>query len=395
MPATFEKSFTQQEPISEAAIAKAVEVMRTGKLHRYNTAPGEDSEAALLEKEFASSLNAKFCLACASGGYAIHIALKACGAKPGDTIITNAFTLAPVPGAIDNAGCKAALVEIDNNYCVDLSHLESVMADTGSKFFLISHMRGHLADMDAVVQLCQKHDVCLIEDCAHTMGAFWNGKPSGSFGNAACFSTQTYKHINSGEGGLLTTSNEEVMAKAIIHSGSYMLYDRHGTVPDLSVFEELKLNTPNYSGRMDNMRAAILREQLKSLEKNCRRWNKLYLTAETALGKSNAITLSQRPEQESYVGSSIQFRVDELQDVDNFIDRCAARGVELKWFGNKDPHGFTSRYDSWKYLGDAPELPNTLKILNRTFDMRLPLTFDESDMQTITGIIIEEVARAN
>jgi len=369
--------------------------MRTGKLHRYNTAPGEDSEAALLEKEFASSLNAKFCLACASGGYAIHIALKACGAKPGDTIITNAFTLAPVPGAIDNAGCKAALVEIDNNYCVDLSHLESVMADTGSKFFLISHMRGHLADMDAVVQLCQKHDVCLIEDCAHTMGAFWNGKPSGSFGNAACFSTQTYKHINSGEGGLLTTSNEEVMAKAIIHSGSYMLYDRHGTVPDLSVFEELKLNTPNYSGRMDNMRAAILREQLKSLEKNCRRWNKLYLTAETALGKSNAITLSQRPEQESYVGSSIQFRVDELQDVDNFIDRCAARGVELKWFGNKDPHGFTSRYDSWKYLGDAPELPNTLKILNRTFDMRLPLTFDESDMQTITGIIIEEVARAN
>ena len=395
MPVTFEKSFTQQEPISESAIAKAVEVMRTGKLHRYNTAPGEDSEAALLEKEFASSLNAKFCLACASGGYAIHIALKACGAKPGDTIITNAFTLAPVPGAIDNAGCKAALVEIDNNYCVDLSHLESVMADTGSKFFLISHMRGHLADMDAVVQLCQKHDVCLIEDCAHTMGAFWNGKPSGSFGNAACFSTQTYKHINSGEGGLLTTSNEEVMAKAIIHSGSYMLYDRHGTVPDLSVFEELKLNTPNYSGRMDNMRAAILREQLKSLEKNCRRWNKLYLTAETALGKSNAITLSQRPEQESYVGSSIQFRVDELQDVDNFIDRCAARGVELKWFGNKDPHGFTSRYDSWKYLGDAPELPNTLKILNRTFDMRLPLTVDESDMQTITGIIIEEVARAN
>ena len=123
MPVTFEKSFTQQEPISESAIAKAVEVMRTGKLHRYNTAPGEDSEAALLEKEFASSLNAKFCLACASGGYAIHIALKACGAKPGDTIITNAFTLAPVPGAIDNAGCKAALVEIDNNYCVDLSHL--------------------------------------------------------------------------------------------------------------------------------------------------------------------------------------------------------------------------------------------------------------------------------
>ena len=300
-----------------------------------------------------------------------------------------------MPGAIDNAGCKAALVEIDDNYCVDLSHLEAVMQNSGSKFFLMSHMRGHLADMDAVAQLCDRHNVSLIEDCAHTMGAFWNGKPSGSFGRAACFSTQTYKHINSGEGGLLTTNDDEVMAKAIIHSGSYMLYERHGTVPDLAVFEDIKLNTPNYSGRMDNMRAAILREQLQSLEQSCKRWNKLYVAAESGLRKSNAMTLSQRPSSETYVGSSIQFRVDELADVDDFISRCATRGVELKWFGNKEPHGFTSRYDSWQYLGDTPELPNTLKVLNRTFDMRLPLTFDESDMHTITSIIVEEVAKSS
>lgn len=395
MPRTFEKSFTQQEPIPEAAIGRAVDVMRTGKLHRYNTAPGESSEAALLEKEFADSLGVEYCLACASGGYAIHIALKACGAKAGDTVITNAFTLAPVPGAIDNAGCKAALVEIDENYCVDLAHLESVMQESNSKFFLMSHMRGHLADMDAVVALCKKYDVSLIEDCAHTMGAYWNGKPSGSFGQAACFSTQTYKHINSGEGGFLTTNDNEVIAKAIIHSGSYMLFERHGTVPELSVFDDIRLDTPNYSGRMDNLRAAILREQLKHLEENCSRWNKLYIAAEAGLRKSNAITLSNRPDQETYVGSSIQFRVDSLKDVDGFIKNCATRGVELKWFGNSDPQGFTSRYDSWRYLGNAPTLPNTLKILDRTFDMRLPLTFDESDMETITEIIVEEVAHAD
>ncbi len=395
MPRTFEKSFTQQEPIPEAAIGRAVDVMRTGKLHRYNTAPGESSEAALLEKEFADSLGVEYCLACASGGYAIHIALKACGAKAGDTVITNAFTLAPVPGAIDNAGCKAALVEIDENYCVDLTHLESVMQKSNSRFFLMSHMRGHLADMDAVVELCKKYDVSLIEDCAHTMGAYWNGKPSGSFGQAACFSTQTYKHINSGEGGFLTTNDKEIIAKAIIHSGSYMLYERHGTVPEVSVFDDIRLDTPNYSGRMDNLRAAILREQLKDLEENCSRWNKLYVAAEAGLRKSNAITLSNRPDQETYVGSSIQFRVDSLKDVDGFIKNCATRGVELKWFGNSDPQGFTSRYDSWRYLGTAPTLPNTLRILDRTFDMRLPLTFDESDMETITGIIVEEVAQAD
>lgn len=394
MSISFEKSFTQQEPIPEAAIARAVDVMRSGKLHRYNTAPGETSEVALLEQEFADSIGVEFCLACASGGYAIHIALKACGAQAGDTVITNAFTLAPVPGAIDNAGCKAALVEIDDNYCVDLAHLETVLQKTKSKFFLISHMRGHLADMDAIVDLCKTYDVSLIEDCAHTMGALWNGKPSGSFGRAACFSTQTYKHINSGEGGFLTTNDKQVIAKAIIHSGSYMLYERHGTAPEPSVFEDIKLDTPNYSGRMDNLRASILREQLKSLPENCARWNKLYAAAEAGLGKSNAIILSERAEQETFVGSSIQFRVDTLKDVDGFIKRCAERGVELKWFGNKDPNGFTSRYDSWRYLGEAVTLPNTLRVLDRTFDMRLPLTFNESDMATITSIITEEVAHS-
>jgi len=394
MPANFEKSFTQQEPIPETAIAKAVEVMRSGKLHRYNTAPGELSEVALLEQEFANTLGIDFCLACASGGYAIHIALKACGAKPGDLVMTNAFTLAPVPGAIDNAGCKALLVEIDDNYCVDINHLESVMQSSNSKFFLMSHMRGHLADMESVAALCKTYKVCLIEDCAHTMGAYWKDKPSGTFGQAACFSTQTYKHINSGEGGFLCTNDSEVMARAIIHSGSYMLFERHGTAPDNSTFEKIKLETPNYSGRMDNLRAAILREQLRSLESNCKRWNKLYRTAEIGLRKSNNIKLSDRPPEESYVGSSIQFRVETLKDVDGFLQRCAKRGVELKWFGNDEPQGFPSRYDSWQYLGDIPSLPNTLRVLDRTFDMRLPLTFNESDMAIITDIINEEVARS-
>ena len=173
-----------------------------------------------------------------------------------------------------------------------------------------------------------------------------------------------------------------------------MLFERHGTVPNTDTFDEIKLDTPNYSGRMDNLRAAILREQLSTLQTNCERWNKLYVSAEAGLRQNNSITLSDRPEKETYVGSSIQFRVDSLDDVDGFLQRCAKRGVELKWFGGLEPHGFTSRYDSWRYLGESPVLPNTLRVLNRTFDMRLPLTFNEEDMQTITSIINDELRNA-
>ena len=392
MKKTFHKPFTQQESIPEAGIERAVEVLRSGRLHRYNVAQDETSESAILETELAAYMGQRYCLACASGGYSLHIALKAAGIKAGEPVLTNAFTLAPVPGAINNAGGQPVLVEVDNNYCVDLPHLEAMMQSSGSRFFMMSHMRGHIADMDAVVELCSKYEVTLIEDCAHTMGGSWNGKKSGSFGLIACFSTQTYKHLNSGEGGLLTTNDPQVMARSIILSGSYMLFERHQAAPDITVFDDIKLDTPNYSGRMDNLRAAVLRAQLPLLDENCRRWNERYQALEQRLAQNSQIQLSNRSKKEYYVGSSLQFRVEALapDQIDDFVSTCAARGVELKWFGGKEPQGFTSRYDSWRYIESKQHLPNTLSILATTFDMRIPLTFSVEDMVVI-GEIIDEV----
>ncbi|MCZ6722853.1 MAG: aminotransferase class I/II-fold pyridoxal phosphate-dependent enzyme [Gammaproteobacteria bacterium] len=390
----FNKPFTQQEPIPEAGIARAVEVMRSGRLHRYNVIEGETAETALLETEFAAYMGQSYCLACASCGYALHIALKAAGIKPGEAVLTNAFTLAPVPGAIDNAGANPLLVETDENFCVDLNHLEQMMQASQARFFMISHMRGHIADMDAVVELCNKYQVILIEDCAHTLGANWNNQKSGSFGRIACFSTQTYKHLNSGEGGFLTTDDPEVMARAIILSGSYMLFERHEAAPEIAVFKDIKLDTPNYSGRMDNLRAATLRAQLPLLDENCKRWNARYRALEQRLAQNTEITLPSRPEQEDYVASSLQFRIERLanQQIPAFIADCANRGVELKWFGGKEPQGFTSRYDSWRYIESKQRLPQTLKILACTFDLRIPLTFSVEDMVVI-GEIIDDVVQ--
>ncbi|WP_288989989.1 DegT/DnrJ/EryC1/StrS family aminotransferase, partial [uncultured Cobetia sp.] len=105
----FAKSFTQQEAISDTAIEAAVAVMRSGRLHRYNLAEGEQGEAALLEQEFAASLGIPHALACASGGYALQLALRACGLEAGDKVLCNAFTLSPVPGSIVAAGGEPVL----------------------------------------------------------------------------------------------------------------------------------------------------------------------------------------------------------------------------------------------------------------------------------------------
>jgi len=329
----------------------------------------------------------KYCLSCASCGSAMYLALKSAGVKPGDKVLCNAYTLAPVPGAIENSGADIELIDIIDDYTIDLDDLEAKAP--GARWFMLSHMRGHITNMDRIMEICNANDLVLIEDCAHTMGATWDDKKSGSFGKVGCFSTQTYKHMNSGEGGLLVTDDPDLIARAIIYSGSYMLYERHTARPDMNVFESLKTMVPNYSCRMDNLRAAILRPQLEVLNAQCDRWNKRYRLLEQGLIKIPGITCPIRDPRENYVGSSIQFSLigQDKVTIQQFLAGCMDQGIELKWFGNEEPVGFTSSYSSWKYFGKLPDLVNTRRILATMCDMRIPLTFDEEDCILILEII--------
>lgn len=285
MTTRFNGNFTQQLPIPETGIEHAVEVMRSGRLHRYNVVDGEVAETVLLEREFAAYQGASFCLACTSGGYALQTALRAFGLEPEEPVLSNGFTLSPVPGAISAAGGRPVLVEITDELVIDLEDLKRKTEASGSRILMLSHMRGHIVDMDALMKVTEASGVAVIEDCAHTMGAAWNQAKSGTHGLAACFSAQTYKHINSGEGGFITSDDAQLMARATLLSGSYMLYGRHDTVPANEVFDQVRLHTPNCSGRMDNLRAAILRPQLAALDRNVRAWNERYRAVETVLGR--------------------------------------------------------------------------------------------------------------
>ena len=169
-----------------------------------------------------------------------------------------------------------------------------------------------------------------------------------------------------------------------------MFYERHGAAPEAEIFSEIRLQTPNYSGRMDNLRAAILRPQLKSLEKNIERWNKRYQTVQQELKKVRGVALPMRPAEESYVGSSIQFRIPGISHTESkkFIESCKKLGVEIKWFGNDNPNGFTSNHKSWHYI-ERQKLESSDKILSGLFDLRLPLTFSLDDCSLLSDIISE------
>ncbi len=381
---------TEQEPIPRAGVDAVLALMASGKLHRYGEVGDKPSEVSSLEAEFAAELGVRYCVAMNSCGSTMFVAFKAAGVKAGDKVLSNCFTLAPVPGAIAHVGAVPVLVDVSCDYTIDLDDLERKAAASGAEVLLLSHMRGHICDMERLSRICAEHEIQVIEDCAHTMGAAWNGRPTGTWGRAGCFSLQSYKHINAGEGGLLVTDDEDIAAQAILYSGSYMLYRSHLARPADEVFERWKYLTPNFSLRMSNLAAAVARPQLgASLADRCARWNERYRWLQDALQGIAHLFVPTRPPKEQFVASSIQFSLTELprEKMQRFIAAAASRGLHIKWFGAELPVGFTSVWTHWRYVGEPQQLSAAENVLGGLCDMRIPLTLTRADCETLAAVI--------
>jgi len=388
-PVRFDVDLTRPDPIPESAIVRATALMRTGRLFRYGEFTDVDDDAAQLEVRFAELLDRRYAVGVSSGGGALFLALRACGVRPGDRVLLNGYTLAPVPGAIDHAAAQPVLVEITEDLTIDLEDLRRKAESSGARTLVLSHMRGHVADMDAVVRLCDELGIDLIEDCAHTLGARWSGRHTGTFGRAACFSAQTFKHLNSGEGGLVVTDDDEVAARTILHSGSYMLYAQHRARPPLEAFEPLRGQVANYSMRMTALAAALILPQLDLLPDRVERMNRSYRRLEALLQGVPHVRLVQRPEQEDYVGSSFQFSLTGLtrEQISSVMQTVERYGLPLKWYGEPLMRGFTSRPAQWEYLGADQAVPRTDALLARLCDLRVPPSMEPADCVLAVEII--------
>ena len=295
---------TRPEPVPAAGIERATQLMWSGRLFRYGEESQSSGEVSLLEQEAARLLGRRYAVAVNSCGAALFLALRVCGVRPGDEVLVNGYTLAPVPGAIEHAGARAVLVEVDDHLTIDLDDLRRKAAGSSARVLLLSHMRGHLADLPRVRALCDELGLLLVEDCAHTLGAAWASQPTGTFGEAACLSLQTFKHLNAGEGGLLLLDDDERAARAILHSGSYMHYAQHAARPPLEAFEPLRGEVANFSMRMSELAAAVARPQLPLLPDRVEAMNRSYRDLEHRLEQIPGVRVVPRRPEEQYVGSS-------------------------------------------------------------------------------------------
>jgi dTDP-4-amino-4,6-dideoxygalactose transaminase len=388
-----ERDLTEPEPIPASGIARANELMRSGRLFRYGEMGADQLDVSLLEQEFAAFVSRKFCVAVNSGGAAIFMALKVLGVQAGDPVLVNGFTLAPVPGAIVHAGAVPVIVDIGKDYVIDLEDLKQKAELTGARVLLLSHMRGHIADIGAVKALCEELNLKLVEDCAHALCSSWRGKTIGTFGDAAAFSAQTYKHLNAGEGGFVVLDDPDMAARAILFSGSYMLHSQHLNSPGRGVLEQWAQHTPNFSMRMSALAAALLRPQLQELPRRAARWNAIYQRIAAGLSCSQHIRLPLRHPDVVYSATSIQFSLIgfETEEMELFLTLAKARGLPIKWFGAGEQIGFTSAPRHWQYAGEQDSLAATHQVLSTLCDIRTPLSMTDHECDLAATIVRDAI----
>lgn len=368
-------------------------LLTSGRLHRYVESP-EQAETypgyvARLERAFAEMIKRRYAVALNSCGSAMFLGLKGSGVRHGDPVLMNAFTLGPVPGALDHAGARPVLVEITQDLTIDLDDLRAKARSSGARHLLLSHMRGHICDMNALTSLCEHEGIAVIEDCAHTLGAYWAGRPTGSFGLAGCFSFQSSKHINAGEGGVLVTDDPDLAARAILHSGSYMLYDQNGTVPEPEVMARWRSLCANFSMRMSNLVASLALPQLELIAARVADWNASHDRIASRLAVHSAFVLPHRPQAEAYAQSSLQFRLTafDAAAMDLFVKVAKQHGVKVKWFGRAEPEGYTSGPQHW--IGaDTAEVPNACAVQRTLCDIRIPLEMSAPECEAVADVLI-------
>jgi dTDP-4-amino-4,6-dideoxygalactose transaminase len=241
-----------------------VDVLRSGQWGRHLGTHTDTFEAA-----FAAYQGARFGVAVMNGSVALRIALLAADIQEGDEVIVPAYTFIATASAVIEVNAIPVFCDIEpDTYCISPKSLERAITQR-TRAVIPVHFAGQAAQIDAILQIAEKHNLVVVEDAAHAHGAEYQGQRLGSMGDFGCFSFQASKNLTAGEGGIILTNEAryERLCRSLHTCGRY---------PDREWYEHF---LPGGNYRMTEFQAALLTSQLSRLEKQTERRNKngLYL----------------------------------------------------------------------------------------------------------------------
>jgi dTDP-4-amino-4,6-dideoxygalactose transaminase len=245
--------------INEEEIDAAVQLLRSRSLFRYyGVALRKEVES--FEAEFGRFIGASHAVAVGSGTSALGVAMSALGVGPGQEVIVPAYMWVSVAAAVVNQGAIPVLADIDDTFSLDPAAVESAITSKTSGIVLV-HMSGSPGDVRRIRAVAQKHGIFLLEDCAQCAGGSVDGQRVGSFGDIGIFSFQMNKNMTVGEGGCVVTSDARLYRR--IFASHDLGYPR--SPEGRLIFDEPELCLWGKGVRLDELRASVLRVQLRKL----------------------------------------------------------------------------------------------------------------------------------
>jgi dTDP-4-amino-4,6-dideoxygalactose transaminase len=247
--------------------------------------------------------------------------------------------------------------------------------------------------MDAIMTLCDNVGIPVIEDAAHSLGTMWRGRKIGTIGRVGCFSFQSYKMINAGEGGILITDDADLVARAIIMSGAYEHnWQKHPVLHE--AFARWQNRLPLYNLRLNNLSAVLIRPQLCVLSDRVRRGRRNHDFVAARLNSSPHIDVPAPLEGEERAPDSIQFNLIGLDTtaIHAFVGSAAQAGIKVQVFGQSADNA--RAFWNWQFLKEIPDLPQTRKMLMSACDVRLPVQLEPPALAHIADLLLAAIAHA-
>ena len=254
--------------IEDAEIDEVVNSMKSGWL-------GTGPKVAQFERDFAAYKGTKYAAALNSCTAALHLSILAAGLKPGDEVITTPMTFCATVNAVIHADAVPVLADIDPvTMNIDSKQIEKKITKK-TRAILPVHFAGRPCDMDAIMDIARRHDLKVIEDCAHAIETEYKGRPAGTFGDFGCFSFYVTKNIVTGEGGMVVTRREEDIARIKVlglHGMSKDAWKRFGD----EGYKHYQVVECGFKYNMMDIQAAIGIHQLKRIDQYWQRRQEIW-----------------------------------------------------------------------------------------------------------------------
>jgi dTDP-4-amino-4,6-dideoxygalactose transaminase len=375
-----EKFLTFGAPkIEDEEINEVLEVLRSGWL-------GTGPKVSQFEADFSKYKRTNFSAALNSCTAALHLSLIAMGIKPGDEVITTPLTFCATVNAIIHAGGVPVLADI-NPLTMNIDPLEiEKKISPKTKGIVIVHFAGRPCEMKQIESIIKKNNLFLIEDCAHAIETEYDGIPAGNFGDLGCFSFYVTKNVVTGEGGMVTSKDQELISKIKVLGLHGMSKDAWKRFSDEG-YKHYQVIESGFKYNMTDMQAALGIHQLKRVEYN---WNKRKLIWEKYMSRLNNLPITLPapiPENQKHAYHLYTILIDEKRcgiNRDEFLNQMTKRniGVGVHYLSIPE-HPYYQKSFGW----NPKDFTHATSIGRQTVSLSITPSLNEHDVDDIISAV--------